>query len=75
MGRLVVPRGSLREDPSRETHGWTGLVRLRVKRASAELEKAFDSMTETSTRGSEGAAEPSPFSEITDEDIDALFSE
>jgi len=52
-----------------------GLVRLRVKRASAELEKVFDSMTEKSTRGSEGTAEPSPFSEITDEDIDALFSE
>ena len=52
-----------------------GLVRLRVKRASAELEKVFDTMTEKSTLSSEGAAEPSPFSEITDEDIDALFSE
>ena len=53
-----------------------GLVRLRVKRASAELEKVFDTMTEKSTRGgADGAAEPSPFSEITDEDIDALFSE
>ena len=52
-----------------------GLVRLRVKRASAELEKVFDTMTEKSVRGVEGAAEPSPFSEITDEDIDALFSE
>jgi predicted regulator of Ras-like GTPase activity (Roadblock/LC7/MglB family) len=52
-----------------------GLVRLRVKRASAELEKVFDTMTEKSTRETEGAAEPSPFSEITDEDIDALFSE
>jgi predicted regulator of Ras-like GTPase activity (Roadblock/LC7/MglB family) len=52
-----------------------GLVRLRVKRASAELERVFDEMTEKTTRGVEGAAEPSPFSEITDEDIDALFSE
>jgi predicted regulator of Ras-like GTPase activity (Roadblock/LC7/MglB family) len=52
-----------------------GLVRLRVKRASAELEKVFDTMTEKSTRDTEGATEPSPFSEITDEDIDALFSE
>ena len=52
-----------------------GLVRLRVKRASAELEKVFDSMTEKTVRGTQGTPEPSPFSEITDEDIDALFSE
>lgn len=51
-----------------------GLVRLRVKRASGEMERIFESMMakgaaiETS-RGS------SPFSEITDDDIDALFSE
>ena len=52
-----------------------GLVRLRVKRASTELEKVFDEMTEKTTHGLTGASEPSPFSEITDEDIDALFSE
>jgi predicted regulator of Ras-like GTPase activity (Roadblock/LC7/MglB family) len=52
-----------------------GLVRLRVKRASGELEKIFDQMTEKSMHGLGDAAEPSPFSEITDEDIDALFSE
>ncbi len=51
-----------------------GLVRLRVKRASVELEKVFDDMTAQSEPEA-GAAEPSPFSEITDEDIDALFSE
>ncbi len=52
-----------------------GLVRLRVKRASSELEKVFDDMTVKSEQAVGGAAEPSPFSEITDEDIDALFSE
>ena len=52
-----------------------GLVRLRVKRASAELEKVFDEMTAKTERGAVGVAEASPFSEITDEDIDALFSD
>lgn len=51
-----------------------GLVRLRVKRASADLERVFESMVEkgqaTATTGTS-----SPFSEITDDDIDALFSE
>ena len=52
-----------------------GLVRLRVKRASAELEKVFDEMTAKTERGGVGVVEASPFSEITDEDIDALFSD
>jgi len=54
-----------------------GLVRLRVKKASQELERVFDDILkkvekekETMTAGFE-----SPFAEITDEDIDALFSE
>jgi predicted regulator of Ras-like GTPase activity (Roadblock/LC7/MglB family) len=52
-----------------------GLVRLRVKRGSQELDHIFEDMQ---TKRDEGAASPthaSPFSEITDEDIDALFSE
>lgn len=51
-----------------------GLVRLRVKRAGAELERIFETMLE---KGQASAAAPSasPFSEITDDDIDALFSE
>lgn len=50
-----------------------GLVRLRVKRTSGDLDRIFDSMA---TREGGGATRsPSPFSEITDEDIDALFSE
>ena len=53
-----------------------GLVRLRVKRASADLEKIFQAMAVRSTPQSAAAAGlPSPFAEITDEDIDALFSE
>jgi len=49
-----------------------GLVRLRVKRASAEMDRIFEEMADRSQRS---RAEPSPFSEITDEDIDSLFSE
>lgn len=51
-----------------------GLVRLRVKRASVELKKVFDEM-DIKALPAAGVKEPSPFSEITDEDIDALFSE
>lgn len=50
-----------------------GLVRLRVKRASADLERIFEAMTQR--EGAGAPASPSPFAEITDEDIDALFSE
>ncbi|MGF1511371.1 MAG: roadblock/LC7 domain-containing protein [Myxococcota bacterium] len=47
-----------------------GLVRLRVKKGSEELNKVFDAVLEKSqTRGQE-----SPFAEITDDDIDKLFS-
>jgi predicted regulator of Ras-like GTPase activity (Roadblock/LC7/MglB family) len=52
-----------------------GLVRLRVKRASAELEQIFDSMHGRSAAAIGGSSGASPFAEITDEDIDALFSE
>lgn len=51
-----------------------GLVRLRVKRASVDLEKIFEMMMQKSERG-QGTAHASPFSEITDDDIDALFGE
>lgn len=52
-----------------------GLVRLRVKRASGDLEKIFDSMLAKGGSSDSGTGRSSPFSEITDEDIDALFSE
>src|SRR5262245_23066494 len=54
-----------------------GLVRLRVRRATAELEAVFEELgarIEGQKVAVAGAAE-SPFSEITDEDIDRLFSE
>ncbi len=51
-----------------------GLVRLRVRKASAELERVLHEMEAKATEA--GAVETvSPFAEITDDDIDALFSE
>jgi predicted regulator of Ras-like GTPase activity (Roadblock/LC7/MglB family) len=54
-----------------------GLVRLRVKKASQELERTFEVLLRKSEaeRGSGGDRFDSPFAEITDEDIDSLFSE
>ncbi len=52
-----------------------GLVRLRVKRASGEFEKIFDTMAQKANAGVVEGASPTPFSEITDDDIDALFSD
>ena len=48
-----------------------GLVRLRVKKASQELAVIFDELM----RKLEDPAAGSPFAEITDEDIDNLFSD
>jgi predicted regulator of Ras-like GTPase activity (Roadblock/LC7/MglB family) len=50
-----------------------GLVRLRVRKAAAELEEVLSQMATKATVG--GTSQPSPFAEITDEDIDKLFSE
>jgi predicted regulator of Ras-like GTPase activity (Roadblock/LC7/MglB family) len=54
-----------------------GLVRLRVKKASTELERAFEQLVRKSEaeRGNQASRFDSPFAEITDEDIDSLFSE
>lgn len=54
-----------------------GLVRLRVKKASVELEKTFEELLRKSEaeRGNQANRFDSPFAEITDEDIDSLFSE
>ncbi len=49
-----------------------GLVRLRVRKAAAELTVTLDVMIKKSAAGS-GA--PSVFSEITDDDIDNLFND
>ncbi len=50
-----------------------GLVRLRVRKAAAELEDVLVQMAAKASM--EGQAPASPFAEITDDDIDALFSE
>ena len=52
-----------------------GLVRLRVKRATAEMNAIFEAIDRKVDREREmGFALDSPFAEITEEDIDALFS-
>ena len=53
-----------------------GLVRLRVKRASIELERIFEAIVKKveMERQSQENGAASPFAEITDEDIDNLFS-
>ncbi len=50
-----------------------GLVRLRVKKAGVQLAKVFEEI-EKKTEPESGAGE-SPFAEITDDDIDNLFSD
>jgi predicted regulator of Ras-like GTPase activity (Roadblock/LC7/MglB family) len=54
-----------------------GLVRLRVRRAMAELEKIFEDIAGKAEKEKLAlqADFDSPFAEITDEDIDRLFSE
>jgi predicted regulator of Ras-like GTPase activity (Roadblock/LC7/MglB family) len=51
-----------------------GLVRLRVKKAGAELANVFEEIKKKTER-SQAAGAASPFAEITDDDIDNLFSE
>lgn len=52
-----------------------GLVRLRVKKGSNELAAILDVMLKKSAAPRKAAAGGSPFAEITDEDIDKLFSD
>ncbi len=52
-----------------------GLVRLRVKKGSSELGTILEVMLKQSAAPRKAAAGGSPFSEITDEDIDKLFSD
>ncbi len=52
-----------------------GLVRLRVKKGSSELATILEVMLKKSAAPKKAAAGGSPFSEITDEDIDKLFSD
>jgi predicted regulator of Ras-like GTPase activity (Roadblock/LC7/MglB family) len=54
-----------------------GLVRLRVRRATTELEAVFEEIASKieSEKLTLAAELDAPFSEITDDDIDRLFSE
>ena len=52
-----------------------GLVRLRVKRGSTDLRTVLDSVWNRAASPKKAAAGGSPFGEITDEDIDRLFSD
>jgi predicted regulator of Ras-like GTPase activity (Roadblock/LC7/MglB family) len=51
-----------------------GLVRLRVKKAGGELAKLFEEILKKGERSQARGGQETPFSEITDEDIDNLFS-
>lgn len=48
-----------------------GLVRLRVKKTGEELSRIFETMVQKAESQAQGA----PFGEITEDDIDNLFSE
>ena len=50
-----------------------GLVRLRVKKAGNELGNLFEKIRKRAESGAD--AQDSPFAEITDDDIDNLFSD
>jgi predicted regulator of Ras-like GTPase activity (Roadblock/LC7/MglB family) len=50
-----------------------GLVRLRVKKAGAQLAKVFEEIQKKAEQ-SDAEGSGTPFAEITDEDIDNLFS-
>jgi predicted regulator of Ras-like GTPase activity (Roadblock/LC7/MglB family) len=54
-----------------------GLVRLRVRRAMSELDRIFEDIAAKAEKDKQTltADFESPFAEITDEDIDRLFSE
>ena len=51
-----------------------GLVRLRVKKASAELAGVFEDLAARSAEATASNSPNSPFAEITDYDIDNLFN-
>jgi predicted regulator of Ras-like GTPase activity (Roadblock/LC7/MglB family) len=51
-----------------------GLVRLRVKKASDELTAIFDALAKKAEEKEKSGEGNFPFAEITDDDIDNLFS-
>jgi predicted regulator of Ras-like GTPase activity (Roadblock/LC7/MglB family) len=50
-----------------------GLVRLRVKKATADMNRIFEDLKKKAD--AEAASGSSPFAEITDDDIDNLFND
>jgi predicted regulator of Ras-like GTPase activity (Roadblock/LC7/MglB family) len=52
-----------------------GLVRLRVRKATAELAGIFDLVRDKAAAGVTMGSNDSPFADITDEDIDNLFAD
>jgi predicted regulator of Ras-like GTPase activity (Roadblock/LC7/MglB family) len=52
-----------------------GLVRLRVKKAGAELANVFEELRKKAENPEAAGVAASPFAEITDDDIDNLFSD
>jgi len=52
-----------------------GLVRLRVKKAGAELARIFEDIQKKAEADHAAGGAGSPFAEITDDDIDNLFSD
>ena len=51
-----------------------GLVRLRVKKAGTQLAKIFEEIQKKAEQSQAQGTAGTPFAEITDEDIDNLFS-
>ena len=51
-----------------------GLVRLRVKKAGHELATVFEELAFKAEQEANSSNAPSPFAEITDDDIDNLFN-
>jgi len=56
-----------------DEHSSLGLVRLRVRKATQDLEKIFDTIQKKVESEKDRKDFDSPFAEITDEDIDSLF--
>jgi predicted regulator of Ras-like GTPase activity (Roadblock/LC7/MglB family) len=52
-----------------------GLVRLRVKKAGADLARIFEEIRKRAEREAASGSATSPFAEITDDDIDNLFAD
>jgi predicted regulator of Ras-like GTPase activity (Roadblock/LC7/MglB family) len=57
-----------------DTRSSLGLVRLRVKKASDELTTIFDRLMQKAEEKEKSGDTDFPFAEITDDDIDNLFS-